>query len=285
MPKQTYYEGQEFTNPSDPTAPVLVYRKGQFIPKTADMRGMSGQLTSPEQKSLDDARDAATNAVSTLDTLNAFQNVNEGRGVKGQSTGGILGSAWNFVTQGIDPELQRLSGLTATIAPSKRPTGSGTTSDKDLALYLKGTPDIYKAKETNVAIIEDGRREAVRRQQRAAFLDDWSRKYGTLAGAEQAFLKVSGAGTQASPLSAQEAGDRSTIPRGAYYRGPAGEVRRNDNGARGNPIITPAPRPVDKYRTNPAAPRVQSGPKPGLIEGGHRFKGGDPANPANWEKV
>lgn len=241
MPKQTYYEGQEFHNPSDPSAPVLVYRKGQFIPKTADMRGMAGQLNAQEQASLDDARGAATNAIGTLDTLNQFQNVNEGRGVKGQNTGGIIGSALNYLTQGFDPEVQRLSALTATIAPSKRQPGSGTTSDRDLSLYLKGTPSIYKPKETNVEIIEDGRREAVRRQQKAAFLDEWARKYGTLAGSEEAFLKVVGAGTRQSPLSAKEAGDRSAIPRGAYYRDLQGNLRRNDNGSRGNPIIEPGP--------------------------------------------
>lgn len=33
---------------------------------------------------------------------------------------------------------------------------------------------------------------------------------------------------------------RSTIPNGAYYRDPEGNLRRNDNGDRGNPIIVPA---------------------------------------------
>jgi hypothetical protein len=236
MAKQPYYEGQEFHNPKDPTAPVLVYRRGQFIPKNADMRGMSEQLSAQERTSLDDARNAATNSIGVLDTLNQFQNQNEGRGLKKQNTGGFA-SVGNFLAQGFDPEVQHMNALSAAIAPSKRIAGSGTTSDKDLALFLKATPDVYKTREANTGIIEDGRREAVRRQQRAAFLDDWAKQYGTLAGAEQAFLKVVGAGTRQSPLSAKEAGDRSTIPRGAYYYDPQGALRRNDNGSRGNPVI------------------------------------------------
>lgn len=34
-----------------------------------------------------------------------------------------------------------------------------------------------------------------------------------------------------------------------------------------------------------AAPSASSGPKPGYTQGGYRFKGGDPANPGNWEPV
>ena len=34
-----------------------------------------------------------------------------------------------------------------------------------------------------------------------------------------------------------------------------------------------------------AAPAAGAGPKPGAIEDGHRFKGGNPADPKNWEKV
>lgn len=34
-----------------------------------------------------------------------------------------------------------------------------------------------------------------------------------------------------------------------------------------------------------AAPKPTSGPEAGMIEDGHRFKGGDPADPNNWEKM
>ena len=31
--------------------------------------------------------------------------------------------------------------------------------------------------------------------------------------------------------------------------------------------------------------QAASGPKPGMVDGGYRFKGGDPANPQSWERV
>lgn len=53
--------------------------------------------------------------------------------------------------------------------------------------------------------------------------------------------KPTGAGTMASPFDLSGGQSRTMIPRGSYYRGPQGELRRNDNGDAGNPIIT-APR-------------------------------------------
>ena len=41
----------------------------------------------------------------------------------------------------------------------------------------------------------------------------------------------------------------------------------------------------EKARGSLSNPPQQSGPKPGAVEDGHRFKGGDPSNPSNWEKV
>ena len=36
---------------------------------------------------------------------------------------------------------------------------------------------------------------------------------------------------------------------------------------------------------SPSSQAPTSGPKPGTVEDGHRFKGGDPSKPSNWEKV
>lgn len=216
-------------------------------------RGRVDMLNTSEKQALGDAQGASANAISVLSDLNNFQNTMEGRGRKRQEVGGLFGGIANKAAAFFgDPEAQYLDSITSTLAPAKRVPGSGTTSDRDLALFLKGTPGLDKNEATNRALIEDGRREAIRRQQRADFLEAYARENGTLNGAEQAFRAVVGKGTQESPLSPQEAGDRSRIPRGSFYYDPQGNLRRNDNGSAGNPIIKKAP-PI------PQPPRVKSG--------------------------
>ncbi|MCA0358735.1 MAG: hypothetical protein LCH78_18125 [Proteobacteria bacterium] len=49
------------------------------------------------------------------------------------------------------------------------------------------------------------------------------------------------------------------------------------NTPRQNPLMGP-------QQAKPQA-RQASGPRPGMVEDGYRFKGGDPANPQSWERV
>ena len=73
------------------------------------------------------------------------------------------------------------------------------------------------------------------------------------------------AGTIEHPYDLSGGQSRQAIPQAAFYRDPWGNVRRNDNGDSGNPKFNPKtraqiedatkPRPVDRYRANPSAPR------------------------------
>jgi hypothetical protein len=47
----------------------------------------------------------------------------------------------------------------------------------------------------------------------------------------------SGRGTRQDPFDLSGGQSRASIPRGAFYRDPSGNIRRNDNGDRGNPIV------------------------------------------------
>jgi hypothetical protein len=81
-------------------------------------------------------------------------------------------------------------------------------------------------------------------------------------GAEQYLRELNVAGgvlgrrypglTEDQPLILQEGRSRADLPKGAFYQDPQGNVRRNDNADRGNPIIRKAP-PI------PQPPGVKSG--------------------------
>lgn len=220
-------EGQTATNPT--TGEKIVYRGGKWM--AAD-QSRAGSLSPQERVSVKEAQESARVALETLPDVNRFESVNQRT-----PTGGF--NRWNDTLQSIyDPKMQQLNEISARLTPAQRQPGSGTTSDRDLALFQQAVPSRKNAATTNSAIIERARAEAVRRQQYADFLDEYAAKNGTLNGAEKAFRAVVGLGTRDIPFDAQAAGDRSQLPRGAYYRDPEGNLRRNDNGARGNPIVS-----------------------------------------------
>lgn len=60
--------------------------------------------------------------------------------------------------------------------------------------------------------------------------------------------------TEDQPLILQEGRSRADLPKGAFYQDPQGNVRRNDNADRGNPIIRKAPPIAPPPRANAASP-------------------------------
>lgn len=241
----TFTEGQTATNPK--TGQKIVYQDGLWIAAGGGDR--SASLKPVEQKRLDEVRESGANALSTLGDLTRFQDVNARLNQSGFDTGGIKG--WiadkaNFLYN--NPDVQQAKEITARMAPAQRVPGSGTTSDRDLALFLQASPSMGNSKTANDEIIERGRREAVVRQQRADFYDEYVREHGSLNGAEQAFRGLIGRGSKENPYDIKAAGDRSQLPRGAYYQSPEG-LRRNDNGPAGNPIVAPKRIPPAPTRT------------------------------------
>jgi hypothetical protein len=63
---------------------------------------------------------------------------------------------------------------------------------------------------------------------------------GNLDRAEQLTKRMFPGVSPENPFDLSSGESRSTIPKGGYYRDPEGNLRRNDNGDAGNPIIKPA---------------------------------------------
>lgn len=79
-----------------------------------------------------------------------------------------------------------------------------------------------------------------------------------IAGA--AYIDPRAPGGVSNPIDLSSGASRAGIPKGAYYRDPQGNIRRNDNGDRGNPIFQPANALAPKARpaaSRPAAPGVK----------------------------
>lgn len=199
-------EGQTATNPA--TGERVVYRGGAWVPvgssgagiPAGGSRGLDGSvMTAPgprggaprrvgglstrEGISIQEARDSAGAVQADLSDLEAFARLQQR-----QPTGGALAIPGARQLAGaFDPDVASMNAITARLAPAQRVPGSGTTSDRDLSLFLQASPSASQPRETNETLIDRGRQEAARRQLYAEFLDRYARQNGTLNGAAEAW--------------------------------------------------------------------------------------------------
>lgn len=140
-------------------------------------------LATREQMQLDEARNAARQADEAARTAEQFVELNT-KQPSGQiwAAPGLaaLAGTWNS-------DVAQMNALTARMAPQQRVPGSGTTSDRDLSLYLQAVPGMSRPGPANQAIAQQARKDAQRRLEYANFLDQWAAQHGTLIGAEQAW--------------------------------------------------------------------------------------------------
>jgi len=155
------------------------------------------RLPAQEQMQLSSAREAATGSREAAITAQRFVDENQVA-----PTGGLLRqiplapqieSLWN-------PQVGMMNALSAKMAPQQRQPGSGTTSDRDLSLYLQATPSPKKPGPVNAEIASQAAQDASRRSQYAQFLDRWAQDHGTLIGAEAAW-QAAGGGRAGGPAS------------------------------------------------------------------------------------
>lgn len=248
MPAPQYYEGQEFANPNDPNAPVLVYKAGKFVQKPVGGPAMVTQ----------DALQSGQAVLTALDTARKMAN--------GGSTGfwGKFGADHMPGSAGynLDRTADTIKGNLGfgKLMQMKADSPNGASG---LGALSEGERRTLEALAGSVDI---GQSEPQFRQ--------------NLDRVRQHVLRSTPGVNVDVPLDLTGGQSREQIPRGAFYRDPRGNIRKNENGDKGNPIM----RGPDLPQARPAAPQ-QGGIKPGHVEDGHVYIGGPPDDPKSWQAV
>lgn len=187
-----YQEGQTATNPK--TGQRIVYRGGYWV--SAD--GASGvpakMVPDVDQQALDRARQEAEAARFQSRAAQQFLQYNRETG-----TGGLrntqIGLPWGggniidvpAIMRQNSPNWGAMEGLTAAAAPRNRVPGSGATSDFETRMMIAGFPSVDKRGDANSLIASRLANEDARARARAAFFDTWTKRTGSLNGADAAF--------------------------------------------------------------------------------------------------
>lgn len=188
MPAQKFYEGQEFHNPSDPSAPVLVYRGGKFLPKDASGHvANSAALTNKDQEFVSHQQENANNIETLAGNTKDFMNANERT-----PTGGILALPFaTRVAKGLgmkgSEDLGAMDRDNIASAVQMRAPGMRMTQ-MEFQKFLGATPAAQNSGPVNQRIATDIYRGNALAQAKAAFYTTYLSHKRNLDGAGPAWL-------------------------------------------------------------------------------------------------
>ena len=127
------------------------------------------------RKRLADLQASIASHGQTMDDLNEFGRLN-----RENSTG----SMWQQITP--DKPLFRtgpsmeMAAIQARLAPAQRESGSGASSDRDVAMFLRGLPSLENDGNTNKGIREDFERKYNLAIEKSNAMQDYLNKHGNL---------------------------------------------------------------------------------------------------------
>lgn len=151
------------------------------------------------QKRIDILRGMTNEAESKIPMLNRFGALN-----RRTSTGGLaenimsnnayaqslLHPAWaENMGGGNQNDINEMVSIQSKLGPQEKPTGAGTSSDRDVNLYMRGLPNISTTGVTNKNLREDYIRTYKNAVIKRDFLERYLNTYRSLHGADQLWDK------------------------------------------------------------------------------------------------
>lgn len=135
-------------------------------------------------KRIDGIRQSLVQGDENLRYLDRFGQLN--RKVK---TGGAwenLTPSWKLLHS---DEINEMRKIQQKLAPQEKPPGAGSTSDRDINLYLNALPSVEDVGSVNKNVRESYRKQYEYASGKATFLENYLSEYGHLRGADTAWSK------------------------------------------------------------------------------------------------
>jgi hypothetical protein len=161
-------------------APAGTRAPGQGLPGALRDRALD-RASEAAQKKLEASYEVLNKGAQNLSLLNKFVDLNT-KSRTGAIHEGLMSSLFPDSFRGDDEKV--MQSITAEIAPNKRVEGSGTTSDRDISLYLQSLPNISQGGEANRKIRDTYQQQYDRAKAKVDFLQKWYDQNGNLNGAE-----------------------------------------------------------------------------------------------------
>lgn len=163
------------------TAPTGTRLPGQGLPGQLRDKAID-RAAEIAQKKLDASYEVLNKGSYNLSQLNKFIDLN----TQNRTGGWHEGFMSSFMPESWRGDAEKvMQSITSDLAPNKRVEGSGTTSDKDIALYLESLPSIGKGGEANRQIRDLYQQQYDRAKAKVDFLQNYYDQYGHLNGAEK----------------------------------------------------------------------------------------------------
>ena len=151
-----------------------------FPPKKAD----EARLRAAEQarKKIEENAKVVQQGGNVLQDMETFGALN-----RKSRTGEFYTGIQPSFLQGSDE--QEMEAITSRLAPGQRIEGSGTTSDRDIAMFVKAVPSIDKKGNVNQSIRNNFAKQYDRSKAKLQYLQDYYDQYGHLNGADTLWEK------------------------------------------------------------------------------------------------